>query len=224
MRPLFPLQGKTQAEGPPSRMAGVSHKPRFTPQKYMAGFQVSLVCSVWGPREGWSGEAKHRAPTAGASTTHPESHESHESHGVALALEFPHPCSGYFHLLIYKQALSVPPMLEDEGISPHFNPFDPRPHRVVIFLSNEDACWRYIQAWGKRDISRQMRQQYHEYHYVYPEYPAWSGKIHTSYHRRDWLCFFSALLISLLDLLEKDLLQKNSHGPSLQQSIFSHEL
>lgn len=119
-------------------------------QKMHSWFSGFSVCSVWGPREGWSGEAKHRAPTERATImTHPESHESHE---FALVLEFPHPCSGYFHLFIYKHVLSVPPMLEDEGISPHFNSFDPRPHRVVIFLSNEDVCWRYIQVWGKRDL------------------------------------------------------------------------
>lgn len=56
MRPLFPLQGKTQAEGPPSRMAGVSHKPRFTPKKCTAGFQVSLCVLYEAQEKGGQGK------------------------------------------------------------------------------------------------------------------------------------------------------------------------
>lgn len=107
------------------------------------------MCSVqglWG--EGWPGIDRHRASSERATTM--ANPESREHFGVALALEFPHPCSGYFRLSNYKHSLLVPPMLEVGGISLHFKPLNPRPHREAIFPSSKDTCWRYLQAGGRR--------------------------------------------------------------------------
>lgn len=83
--------------------------------------------------------------------------ESREPFGVALALEFPHPCSGYFHLPNYKHSLLVPPMLEVGGISLHFKTLSPRPHREVIFSILQGHVLKVFPSRGKGDISRQTR-------------------------------------------------------------------
>lgn len=71
------------------------------------------------------------ASAASATTT--ANDESYEPHRHVLALEFPRPFSGYFYFIIYKKCLPDPSMLEEKGISPHFNLHDPRPHHEAYY-------------------------------------------------------------------------------------------
>lgn len=114
------------------------------------------MCSVQGlGGEGWPGEDRHRASSERTTTL--ANPEPHEPFGVALALEFPHPCAGYFHLSNSKHSLLVPPMLEEGGISLHFKPLNPRPHREAIFSILQGHVLKVFPSRGKGDISRQTR-------------------------------------------------------------------